>query len=78
MFDLDVATGTKKYNSEGRDIYRTKGPLTVREVTQEFPTMPPIECYIWNAGGTCTQNQLDALGNGTAIVEDYYVVNPYP
>lgn len=77
MFGLDVATGTKKYHTKGRAIYRTEGPLTVREVTETFPEMPPIECYIWNVGGTCTPDQLDAFVNGTAIVEDYYIVNPY-
>jgi len=73
MFGFDVATGTIKYESSGEHIYRTSGPLEVRNVTEDLPPMPEILCYIFDVGGVCTPDQQYALRNGTAVIHDYYV-----
>jgi hypothetical protein len=78
MFGLDVATGKEKYEAKGDCLYKTTGPLTVRDVDEVLPPIPEILCYIFNAEGSCTPNQMYALGNETAIIKDYYVVDPMP
>ena len=65
-------------NHPEKGLYQTTGPLTVRNVTQTLPPMPATMCYVCDAEGMCTANQLAALDNGTADAHDYYNVNPHP
>lgn len=78
MFGLDVATGATAYDATGDWLYKTTGPLAVRNVTEKLPSMPETMCYVWDAEGMCTPNQINALENGTAVMQDYYVVDPLP
>ncbi|KAM5346204.1 hypothetical protein ACJ41O_009209 [Fusarium nematophilum] len=74
MFGRDVATGeaalaeVKDYSSEGKD--------DVSDVENELPE--PIEnvCYLLQPVLTCTEEQLEALRNGTAEIEGGVVVKP--
>lgn len=78
MSGLDVATGTSKIEKSGDCPYRTTGPLTVRNVTEALPPMPEPMCYVWTTETMCTDDQQLALENGTAVIQDYYVVTPQP
>jgi hypothetical protein len=75
MSGLDVATGTESTQA-GECLYQTEGPLTVRNLTSIMPPVPESMCYTWAATSMCTGNQLNALNNGSAVVENYYVVDP--
>lgn len=89
MSGRDIATGTQKissgqnaqhphwrHNNATSSTYSTVGPLSVRNVTNEVPQSKTLECNIWAIYSSCTQEQIAALVNGTAKVDNYVVVEP--
>jgi carboxypeptidase D len=75
MFGKDVATG-KVTLAEVKGGYSTKGPDQVRDVKNEVPEPVKNTCYLMQAPTSCTKEQLAALANGSALIEDYVVVKP--
>lgn len=74
MFGRDVSTGKVELsNSEG---YSTKGPTTVHDVLNDVPDPTENICFLPLAFTTCTKEQQLALANGTAVLEDWIVVEP--
>ncbi|KAK5698232.1 hypothetical protein LTR97_007193 [Elasticomyces elasticus] len=74
LFNKDVATG----NSTVNDEYSTSGAASVYSVKNFLPansTLTPV-CVLWNVAPSCTEEQFEALMNGTAIMEDYIVISP--
>ncbi len=94
VFGRDVATGTVSVLEDGDDGggkngsscggggggsgYSTVGPASSFAIKNVLPPDPPPVCYLFNAPGSCTGNQLAALAAGTAVVKDYIVVDPAP
>lgn len=76
MFNKDVPTGEVPTDNPDDPYQSTKTPNP--DIPHEFPSEPPIECSIWDAAVTCTENQMVALGEGTAVVEGGVVVSPEP
>lgn len=74
MSGKDIGTGKR----EADDEYSSQGPETVFDVRHELPETRGIICYLYDAELTCAPNQLKALEEGTAIVEDFVVVEPKP
>jgi hypothetical protein len=74
MSGQDVATG-KTTLSANRD-YASKGPLNIRNVLSEKPKAMKSTCYLADVPGTCTEEQAQALAEGTAKVEDWIVIQP--
>lgn len=74
MFDSDVATGD--VDLAGDAGYSSTGPASVRNVTNALPDLVENVCYQLSPNGTCTVEQLTALADGTAEVEDFVVVKP--
>jgi carboxypeptidase C (cathepsin A) len=75
MLDLDVATG--KHNTLGQhNNYSSRGPRSSWNTKNQLPTSPAVNCNIYNAAASCTANQLRAMENGTAVVEDFTVIEP--
>lgn len=73
--DLDIATG-KVDVGEGCD-YQTQGPLDSWSWNhQVLPASPPIACTTWDFGVTCTEDQMEALINGTAVLDHDVVISP--
>jgi hypothetical protein len=74
MFGLDVATG-KTELAETPD-YHSKGKPNIRDVRNKLPD--PIEniCYVLQPLGTCNDDQMEALADGTAETENWVVVKP--
>lgn len=70
----DVATGTVSINDV--PFYSSEGPSSVFNVTNELHTLPQSQCYTLNAPQTCTDEQIAALSNGTAVVKNYIVTSP--
>lgn len=68
----DVATGS--VDIIGNPDYSTKGPQSVRNVSTAGPQQPAQFCYILDTG-TCFDEQIDAVANGTALIKDYIVVD---
>lgn len=73
---VDIATGLTPVVPG----YSTSGPSDIRGVKMSLPTNPwPIFCYVGAvpvAAGSCSEEQIAALKNGTAVVEDFIVVSP--
>lgn len=73
MFGKDVATGQDGTSKE----YGTKGPLISWGIKNEVPEKSlESQCYTYLAGETCTEEQLGALADGSAVVEEFVVVQP--
>ena len=73
---MDMATGLVPAG----DSYATKGPASVRDVTNvpPPPLEPAIECYVEAAplSARCTADQIEALQNGTAVVQAGIMISP--
>lgn len=72
MFDQDVATGI--VNICENPSYSSQGPASSFHIKGELPPSPKNECYLWDATVTCTEEQLLALQEGTAVVKDFIVM----
>ncbi|KAF2687333.1 putative carboxypeptidase S1 [Lentithecium fluviatile CBS 122367] len=72
MFDKNVATGS--ISTIGNASYSSKGPQSSFEIKNELPDSRKNECYVWDAVVTCTKEELLALANGTAEVNNFILV----
>ncbi|KAF4991863.1 hypothetical protein FDECE_13890 [Fusarium decemcellulare] len=73
MFGKDVATGKIDIDEE----YSTEGPSEVWSVKNKVPeTSPENVCYTYHAFRSCTDEQRQALADGTAVVENFVVMSP--
>jgi hypothetical protein len=72
MFDKDVATGS--IDITANISYRSTGPESSFDIKNELVPSPKNECYVWDAVNTCTNDELLALANGTAVVKDFILV----
>ncbi|KAI5921290.1 alpha/beta-hydrolase [Camillea tinctor] len=72
----DLATGSVSLADE--PDYATSGPSSIADVVNEPPGPVEPMCYVHHAplSKTCTEEQVKALLDGTAIVEDGVVVSP--
>lgn len=71
----DIATGTvdlQKVAANGHE-YSTEGPSDTWWMRSEVLPPPEPECYYIDPG-RCTDEELDSLFDGTAIVKDWIVV----
>ncbi|RYP08427.1 hypothetical protein DL764_001915 [Monosporascus ibericus] len=76
VFAQDVATGTVSL-ADNPD-YESQGPASVFDIKNELPAQPDPLCYVLRAPLqlSCTPEQLEALRDGTAVVEDDVVISP--
>ncbi|CAI7578512.1 unnamed protein product [Penicillium bialowiezense] len=73
LFNRDLATG--KIDTARNASYETQGPASTWHIKNEVPESPEPLCYILALGATCTDDQIASVLNGTAVVEDYVVVD---
>lgn len=71
MDDRDVATG----NSSIIESYSTDGASKSTH-TDNAPDAPAPTCYLLALSGTCSENQIEAVKNGSAKVKDYVITDP--
>lgn len=69
IFNTDVATG-KLPTSGAFNNYSTSGPSSSFSIKNKLPPSPPVDCNLWLVPSTCTMDQLYALGNGTAEIDE--------
>ncbi|KAG9690797.1 alpha/beta-hydrolase, partial [Aureobasidium melanogenum] len=74
VWDSDVATGTRLLATDGN--YSISGPISAWSHFEVLPDVPTPVCNIWAAAEACTDEQLAALADGTAVIEDDIVVSP--
>ncbi|ROT43715.1 alpha/beta-hydrolase [Sodiomyces alkalinus F11] len=76
---VDIATGRTPV-APGSSGYSTSGPSDIRGVKASRPSGPrPLFCYVAGRSlpaGSCSEEQIAALRDGSAVVEDFVVVNP--
>ncbi|KAL4747104.1 hypothetical protein BDW72DRAFT_22979 [Aspergillus terricola var. indicus] len=73
MFNRDIATG--KISTARNSTYSTKGPSSTWNVTNTVPDSPEPTCYILSLSSYCTEEQVDSVTKGTALIKDYIVVD---
>lgn len=73
MGGKDVGTG----EVEASEGYSSEGPEKVFDVRHELLESRAVVCYLYDVA-TCSPNQLQALMEGTAVVEDFIVIEPAP
>lgn len=73
LFNLDVATG--KVDTVANPDYHTEGPSDTFHIRSEVPPQYEQFCYILDPS-SCTAAQLEALVDGTAVIENLIVVDP--
>ncbi|VUC21495.1 unnamed protein product [Clonostachys rosea] len=74
MFRHDVATG--RVDLKEHTGYSSKGPADVSNVTNEIPAPVNNTCFLSLAKTSCTNEQLEALADGSAVIRDFVVVEP--
>jgi len=74
IFGRDIATGDVAISANTN--YSTTGPSSSFGVKNVTPPSPPSVCWLYQAAGSCTEEQQEALRNGTAVVKDYVIVWP--
>ncbi|OAX82780.1 hypothetical protein ACJ72_02868 [Emergomyces africanus] len=72
MFNLDIATG--EVNTAIDKEYSTKGSPTSFQIRNKPPPKPKPTCYVLNYE-SCTDDQVDAIANGSALIRDYILVD---
>lgn len=74
VFGKDIATGKIDLSSD--DSYATEGAQSARDIKPDTPAMEENVCYVYNPNGTCTEEQVEALLDGSAKTKDFVVTNP--
>ncbi|GIZ40957.1 hypothetical protein CKM354_000427700 [Cercospora kikuchii] len=68
----DIATGQVQIT----DQYGTEGRQSIRDLRRDLPVQQGLQvCYTLAAGDSCTEEQLSALGNGTAVIKDWILMD---
>ncbi|KAI6973580.1 Carboxypeptidase S1 [Hortaea werneckii] len=80
LFNRDIATGEESTASGGEgggegETYSTTGPSDTLAITNEPPAQPVQFCYTLDAGSTCTEEELERLSEGSAIVDHFILVD---
>lgn len=70
--NLDIATGTINVTSANGSVYSSVGTDSTWHIKNELPPQPVHFCYILDTS-TCTDDQIESVLNGTAIIRDYIV-----
>ena len=77
MANKDVATGQTDI-TQGE--YSTIGPADSRDVqgtgNSTLPPSKPLQCNIWAIPSTCSDAQVSAIMDGSAVVEGIIVTSP--
>ncbi|KAL9081169.1 MAG: hypothetical protein Q9157_000260 [Trypethelium eluteriae] len=77
LFNKDIATGkVSTLPQRNGSIYRSEGPQSSFWIKNTLPDPIPFRCYFWSYNTTCTENQVTALMNGTAVIQDLFVIDP--
>ncbi|KAL8931523.1 MAG: hypothetical protein Q9216_007173, partial [Gyalolechia sp. 2 TL-2023] len=72
IFGQDIATGNITITATENADYSTEGPSDSLGTRQEPPYHPyPHQCYVLAYGATCTDEQIESLLDGSAIVRNY-------
>ena len=75
LFNMDIATGTKKTYSNG-SAYSSVGPADTWATKNQPLSEQPLQfCYVLDPTTYCNAGQIEMVQNGTAVIENYIVVD---
>lgn len=76
IFNKDIATGEKSATAIDGTPYSSKGASETSSYMLSAPSVADIlqVCYLADLG-TCTEDQIAAILNGTALIKDYIYVD---
>lgn len=72
LFNKDIATG--KIDTVSNSSYHTSGPSDTLAIKNEVPEPEIMFCYTRDTS-TCTEEQIESLQNGSAVVKDWIIVD---
>lgn len=75
LFNLDIATGQQNIASNA--TYSTTGLSDTWSIKNVAPAAEQAICYSYNPSATCTDEQIGALLDGSALVQDYILLDNY-
>ncbi|KAK1518679.1 serine carboxypeptidase [Colletotrichum costaricense] len=73
LFNKDIATGL--VDTATNLTYATEGPSDTFGVKNEIPPQYEDFCYVLDPS-TCSDQQVEALRNGTGIIKNYIMIEP--
>jgi len=73
ILNLDIATG--KVNTAQQSNYSTSGTSSTWVVKNAIPPQPATTCYMLSLTSTCTNEQIEEVLNGTALVYDWVLID---
>ncbi|KAJ0159702.1 Carboxypeptidase S1 -like protein B [Colletotrichum tanaceti] len=73
LFNRDIATG--RVDTAADPTYGTRGPADTFGIGSEVPPQYDDFCYVLDPS-TCSREQVAALRAGTAVIQDYIMVDP--
>ncbi|KAL8700597.1 MAG: hypothetical protein Q9201_005361 [Fulgogasparrea decipioides] len=74
IFGQDIATGNINVNANQN--YSSEGPLSSLDTRQAPPENPyGHQCYVLALGATCTDEEVEMVLDGTAVVHNYILIN---
>ena len=71
LFNRDIATGTVDVAALGNYSTNTSAPKDTWSIENKDPPEPKWVCYTWAMEDTCTEEQIEASSNGSAVVKDW-------
>ncbi|KAI0472260.1 carboxypeptidase S1 [Xylaria cf. heliscus] len=66
LSNKDIATGT--VDTAANPDYATNGTEDTWAIKNEDPEDPVHFCYLWDISSTCSQEQIDGILNGSAVI----------
>ncbi|PWY70277.1 alpha/beta-hydrolase [Aspergillus heteromorphus CBS 117.55] len=72
LFNRDIATG--RVNTARNASYTSEGPDSTWQVKNDVPDSPAPTCYLLDLEARCTQEQVERVVGGEAVVKDWVVV----
>ena len=73
LTNRDIATGT--ISTADNETYLTTGASSTWQIKNEIPEPPAPTCYVRALLASCTEDQIAAVVNGTALVRNWIVVD---
>ncbi|KAK3695930.1 hypothetical protein LTR37_018285 [Vermiconidia calcicola] len=75
LFNQDIATGSQRTYSSDGTAYKSEGPADTWQFKNELPAQPLGFCYVLDPTALCTEDQIEAVLNGSAEIRHYIVVD---
>jgi hypothetical protein len=73
LSNRDIATGT--ISTTGDQTYSSTGTSSTWQYKNDIPDSPAPTCYVRALLASCTEDQIMAVVNGTALVRDWIVID---